>query len=173
MNRRFWLRLGIFVGSFLLVELFFRLIGFGTRPLYQESLDYEYALISNQKVKRLNVEFTTNSLGMRSRELDSKSKLILGFGDSVINGGMAISQEELASSIIDSALTASGSEYQFANVSAGSWGVSNAFAWLMSKELNDPEIIVLLFSAATIGMIIWILKKWLEMYHFIQIPILF
>lgn len=147
MNRQSWLKLGLFAFSFLLLEVVLRFMGFAEYPLYYKSQLYEYALQPNQSIQRLGVEFTINSNGMRSKEKSPNSKKILGFGDSVLNGGMAISQEDLASTIIDSLISIEHPAYQFLNISAGSWGVSNAYAWFQEHELTNVETIVLVFSS--------------------------
>jgi len=130
-----------------MLEVVLRMIGFGNYPLYYESDSYEYALVPNQSIKRFGNTFYINQLGMRSSEIKSNDKLVLGFGDSVLNGGVALSQDELASSILDSALAADFEAMRFTNTSAGSWGVSNAFYWFKEKSLPKPEAIVLVFSS--------------------------
>lgn len=59
------------------------------------------------------------------------SIVILGLGDSVINGGVSIDQNDLATDILEKRLT----EYyrkdiRFLNISAGSWGPENVFEYL-------------------------------------------
>jgi len=84
---------------------------------------------------------------MRSDELEPNSDRILKFGDSVLNGGVAIDQSELASSILQIDLNQEGGNYQVLNVSAGSWGAGNAYAWLLEHGDYQAKAIVLLFSS--------------------------
>lgn len=147
MKRQFWLRLFVIIVSFLVLELTLRLIGFGEYPIYYESGKYEYAFKHNQSLKRFGNVFYINELGMRSDEVGPSDKLVMGFGDSVLNGGVAVSQNDLASSKIDSALRVEDHVLKFTNTSAGSWGVSNAYNWLINSKLKKPEAIVLVFSS--------------------------
>jgi len=147
MKKRFWLRATIFILLLVVLEIVLRLFGFGCYPVYYQSNSYEYAFEPNQSLKRFGNTFYINSLGMRSADMDPNETKILGFGDSVLNGGVAISQEDLASSKLDSALQADISGTRFANISAGSWGVSNAYNWFLENNSHAPEAIVLVFSS--------------------------
>jgi hypothetical protein len=129
------------------LEVILRLIGFGNYPIYYKSDVYEYAFVPNQSLKRFGNSFFINEMGMRSSEIKPGEKLVLGFGDSVLNGGVALSQEELASSKIDSAIAREFHNMRFTNTSAGSWGVSNAYQWMVDKKIEDPKAIVLVFSS--------------------------
>lgn len=132
---------------FVLLEFTLRLLGFGKYPVYYESDKYEYAFLPNQSLNRFGNEFYINELGMRSEELKPSDKLVMGFGDSVLNGGVAVTQNDLASNKIDSALRVEDNALKFTNTSAGSWGVSNAFNWFLDADLKHPEAIVLVFSS--------------------------
>lgn len=124
-----------------------RLIGFGHFPLYYVSSQYEYALKPNQEIKRFGNRIYINDQGMRSEELNPNSMKILKFGDSVLNGGVATDQSELTSTLLQEDLNLQGGNYQVLNVSAGSWGVSNAYAWLLEHGDYQAKAIVLLFSS--------------------------
>lgn len=147
MKRRFWLRLLIVLLLIAGLEIALRFFGFGSYPIYYESDVYEYAFVPSQSLKRFGNAFYINELGMRSSEIQPGQRVVMGFGDSVFNGGVALSQDELASTIIDSALKKQYNNTRFTNTSAGSWGVSNAFYWLQSKEIQNPLAIVLVFSS--------------------------
>jgi len=129
------------------VEAFLRVVGFGKVPLYYVSSQYEYALKPQQDINRFGNHIYINKEGMRSSELSAKSERILKFGDSVLNGGVAIDQSELASSVLQTDLNRQGGNYQVLNVSAGSWGAGNAYAWLMEHGDYQAKAIVLLFSS--------------------------
>ena len=69
---------------------------------------------------------------MRSKKIDKKKKfVILEFGDSVLNGGAHIDQDNLATTIEENQLNEKfQNQVQVLNVSAQSWGLSNAYAFL-------------------------------------------
>lgn len=123
--------------------------GFGTIPIYYSSKYYEYALAPDQDMVRFGNRFKTNELGMRSAPLSENEVRVLKFGDSVINGGVATDHKELASSIMEKNLqgTVPGSTLRVLNVSNGSWGPDNAFAWMEQHGDQDAKLIVLVFSS--------------------------
>ncbi len=147
MSKRFWRNFLIVILGLLVLEAALRFIGFGSIPLYYSSAQFEYALKPNQDINRFGNQIYINKEGMRSDELDANSNKILKFGDSVLNGGVAIDQSELASSILQADLNQEGGNYQVLNVSAGSWGAGNAYAWLMEHGDYRAKAIVLLFSS--------------------------
>ncbi len=125
------------------VELILRLFwGFGTMPLYVESKQYEYISAPNQDLNRFGVHFHTNSHSQRSNELDVDRKIILGLGDSVINGGSQTDHDSLATSIVSTETT-----YQMLNISAGSWGADNCAAYLKEHGLFDAKAIFVVLSS--------------------------
>ena len=68
---------------------------------------------------------------MRSEEVDTSASIILGFGDSVINGGVQTEQDSLATTILSDELSnTAGRKVQFLNISTGSWGPDNCFAYV-------------------------------------------
>lgn len=116
--------------------------GFGNMPLYAASSEWEYMTMPEQSGKRLGNKFYFNRYGMRSEEVDSTKKHVLGLGDSVINGGVQTDQDSLATSIF-SAETG----IQMLNVSAGSWGPDNCAAFLRHYGLFDAKGMFLLVSS--------------------------
>lgn len=126
----------ILFGLLIISELVLRFgFGFCNAVLLEENAAYEYIAKPNQELNRFGSRISYNSLSMRSEEINPKSKKIIGFGDSVLNGGSLTDQDSLASSIISDSLSKlTGSNIQFLNVSAGSWGPDNCFAYLMEHE---------------------------------------
>ena len=116
--------------------------GFGKMPLYAASSEWEYMTVPEQSGKRLGNKFYFNRYGMRSQEVDSTKKHMLGLGDSVINGGVQTEQDSLATSIF-SAETG----IQMLNVSAGRWGPDNCAAFLCHYGLFDAKGMFLLVSS--------------------------
>ena len=101
-------------------------------PLYVESKQYEYIFAPNQEMTRFGVHFYVNSYSQRSKEPDVNKKIVLGLGDSVINGGAQTDNDSLATSIVSVS-----TEYQMLNISAGSWGPDNCAAYLKEKGVSQ------------------------------------
>ncbi len=129
-----------------LLRFFF---GFGVVPVYYPSNSYEYALVPGQQLQRLGNEFSINAEGMRSAPLSGNEFRVLKFGDSVLNGGIRTDQKELCSSILEVKLADLNTEkkVRILNVSNGSWGPDNAFAWMEEHGRFDAVMIVLVFSS--------------------------
>ena len=127
----------------LLIEILLRIFwGFGTMPLYVESKQYEYIFAPNQEMTRFGVHFYINSYSQRSKEPDANKKIVLGLGDSVINGGAQTDNDSLATSIVSVS-----TEYQMLNISAGSWGPDNCAAYLKEQGLFDAKAIFVVLSS--------------------------
>jgi hypothetical protein len=85
---------------------------------------------------------------MRSEEVDTSASIILGFGDSILNGGVAVDQDSIATTILSDTLTKlKHSKVQVLNVSAGSWGPDNCFAYLKEKGDFKAKMIFLVVSS--------------------------
>jgi hypothetical protein len=108
--------------------------GFCNAILYNESDKFEYIAKPNQNRFRFRHHILYNKYSMRSDSLKSSDKIrILGFGDSVLNGGVQIDQDFLATNIIEQNLE--NMDARCFNISCGSWGPDNCFAYL--KEYGD------------------------------------
>ncbi len=128
-------------------EMILRIYGLGDWIKYESNSKFEYFQQPNQYFQRFGNLYSTNSLGMRgSSEPNSKKFQILKFGDSVLNGGSKLSDEETASQLISDSLNMLGIRNNVLNISAGSWGVENAFRFMQDKNLR-ADIIVLVFSS--------------------------
>lgn len=129
----------------ILLELSLRLIwGFGDNLLFKTHQAYEYELKPLQNCRRFGNSLITNEYGMRSQPLRPGSIKILGFGDSVINGGVLTSHEELATSLLSNGLSAAlKNDVQFLNISAPSWEPDNAFAFLQTHGHFDADMFML------------------------------
>jgi len=114
------------------IELFLRLYyGFCDTVLIREDTSFEYIAQPNQNRFRFRNHIKYNSKSMRSEEIDTTATLFLGFGDSVINGGVLTDHNSLATSILSDTLSQIyGCKVQFLNISAGSWGPDNCYAYL-------------------------------------------
>ncbi len=146
-----WLRLSLIIvfSLFIVGELFARFyLGLGDTPVYIEDPDYEYIYAPNQDVKRFGNRIITNKHSMRSKPLSKKDgKRILLIGDSVVNGGAHVDQDELVTTILENIFGRKEAGTRVLNISAGSWGPDNAFAYISKHGHFDAEAIVLLFSS--------------------------
>jgi hypothetical protein len=79
---------------------------------------------------------------MRSDAIDPVKTKVLGLGDSVLNGGVVLDQEELATTIVSK-----DSNIQLLNISAGSWGPDNNAAYLKEKGLFNAKALLLVVSS--------------------------
>jgi lysophospholipase L1-like esterase len=84
---------------------------------------------------------------MRSLPLQKQEKRILVFGDSVLNGGSLTSHHKLATSIAEEFLQKQDVKIRLLNISAGSWGVDNAFAYMKKYGDFNATAIILVFSS--------------------------
>jgi len=133
----------------LVLEIFLRkYYGFCDSLLMREDPDYEYIAYPDQTRFRFRNHISYNTFSMRSPEVDSSATVILGFGDSVINGGVHTDQNSLATTILSDTLTKmAGKKVQFLNISAGSWGPDNCFAYL-KKHGNFGASSIYLFVSS-------------------------
>lgn len=149
MTRRILITLFVFSFIFISIEIFLRnRYGFCDAVLMRENLKYEYIAQPNQSRVRLGNRISYNSLSMRGPEVDTTARIILGFGDSVFNGGTQTDDSALASIILTAALSQFYDEkVQFLNISAGSWGPDNCYAYLKEHRDFNGEAIYLFTSS--------------------------
>ncbi len=133
----------------LMAEVFLRVrYGFGDAVLMRADPHYEYIAQPSQDRHRFGRHIRYNALSMRSEEPDSTAVVILGCGDSVINGGSLTDDDSLATTLLGQRLTAAwGSRVQVLNISAGSWGPDNCAAYLAHTDLPQPSALVLFVSS--------------------------
>jgi lysophospholipase L1-like esterase len=138
------------------VEIYLRSYwGFCDTVLTQESNKYEYIAQPNQNRFRFRKHIMYNESSMRSRIVDNQiivrggGKItLLGFGDSVINGGVQTEQDSLATSVIEHTLSQESSKnVRCLNISYGSWGPDNCYAYLEEKGDFDADLIFLVVSS--------------------------
>ena len=134
---------GILVVLLVGVEVVLRSVwGFGKMPLYAASEKWEYMSLPNQEGVRLGNRYYYNSYGMRSEEVDTTKRHVLGLGDSVIYGGVQTDQDSLATSIFSRE-----TGVQMLNISAGSWGPDNCAAYLREYGMFGAEGVFLFVSS--------------------------
>ncbi len=125
------------------------LFGFCNAFLYIEDPDFEYVYAPNQHHFRFGNIVKTNEFSMRSEPImPSDTTVILLVGDSIINGGNPIGHDELASTILENQLTTQFKRrIRVLNISAGSWGPDNVFAFLKKKGFFNADMICLVASS--------------------------
>lgn len=140
---------GFVLAALVAAELFLRLYyGFCDTVLMKEDPQYEYIAQPNQDRFRFRNHIRYNSMGMRSGEVDTSAIIILGLGDSIINGGVLTDDDSLATTILSDSLSQQrGKKVQFLNVSAGSWGPDNCFAYVKKHgDFGAKEIFLFVSS---------------------------
>ena len=102
-----------------------------------------------QKVFRFRKHDFYNSYSQRNREIQpSDSLIILGFGDSVLNGGTQTDQDSLATTLLSNYFFKEyGKKVLFTNISAGSWGPDNCYAYLKKYGNFHARSILLVVSS--------------------------
>lgn len=115
--------------------------GFCDAPLAISSEKYEYAFAPSQDRHRFGNHVYYNSYSQRSEEPDSSKIIVLGLGDSVINGGVQTDQSDLATTI------SSDENIQILNISAGSWGPDNCAAYLEEQGTFEAKKMLLVVSS--------------------------
>jgi len=139
----------ILIITFLSLEIVMRVFfGFCDTVLMTESANFEYIAQPNQKRYRFGNNIHYNAFSMRSEPIDTAAVKILGFGDSVINGGVQTDHDALATTLLSSHLSeALDTKVQFLNISAGSWGPDNCYAYLEQYGDWNAEAIFLFVSS--------------------------
>lgn len=121
--------------------------GFCNSILLQQDVDYEYIAKPNQDKIRFQNHIKYNAFSMRSDEIDTTSIKILAFGDSVINGGVLTDHNSLATTILSDTLSRLyHKKTQMLNISSGSWGPDNCYAYLQKHGDFDATMIFLIIS---------------------------
>lgn len=139
-----------FIFSLVITEIVLRVrYGFCDAPLYIADPDYEYIYAPNQKVKRFGNVIATNSLSMRSEEVDpSDTTVVLLIGDSVVLGGSLTDQNDLASTLLEHQLSLDlKRRVRVLNIAAGSWGPDNGAAYLKKHGLFNAKLMCLVASS--------------------------
>jgi hypothetical protein len=128
--------LGITAGL-LLLEVVLRFgLGLGDPPLYEVHPTIEY-ILKPGSYRRFGNRIFVNSAGMRSPEravqpLAAGESRVLVLGDSIVNGGSLMDDDDLATSILARRLGGTGVA-SVCNISAGSWGPGNWLAFLHER----------------------------------------
>lgn len=145
-NKRILAASGVVAILIIIVEMTLRLAwGFGDMILFKEDEGFEYIAQPSQNKKRFGNRILYNEYSMRSKPLSSSDRcIVLGFGDSVLNGGTLTDQDSLATSIVEEQLNG---RVRFLNISAGSWGPDNCAAYLKKYGDFGAKMFILFVSS--------------------------
>lgn len=150
MKNKILLSLSVVILLLIIAEVALRKVwGFGNMVLFRADKDYEYIAVANQDRMRFGKRSYYNEYSMRSMPLAATdSCIVLGLGDSVINGGTLTDQDSLATSIVENEWRRKHGNYvRFLNVSAGSWGPDNAAGYLSKYGHFKAGLLVLMVSS--------------------------
>jgi hypothetical protein len=129
-------------------------LGLGDPPLWLADPEMEYLPRPSASYVRFGNRIRYNAFSMRSRDFaatraDPAEARVLVAGDSVVNGGAEVDQEQLATTLLEKRLAEElGKPVVFGNVGAGSWGPPNCLAYLRRFGLFDADLVVLVFNSA-------------------------
>lgn len=134
----------LFLCVFVLAESAARYFGLHQYPLFVESSEFEFIHKPNQATLIYRNKFLTNEYSMRSKQITKNdTSVVLLLGDSVVNGGNTIDQDELASTILENTLTEKmGRSIRVLNISSYSWGPDNIYAYLKKYGTFNANLMI-------------------------------
>lgn len=143
--------LGVLV---VVIEISARLFwGLGDPPLYIAIEGIEYLPRPSSEYRRFGNRIRYNAYSMRSdhfsaqRGSDNEVRILV-VGDSIINGGAATDQADLATERMRELLaTQLGRPIVVGNISAGSWGPPNMLAYLEHFGWFDADLVIFVLSS--------------------------
>ena len=148
-RRRAISKWGLILLTFLCItEISLRKYGFCDAVLMREDSAYEYIAIPQDR-HRFGKHIFYNSFSQRNPEPDKSDSIrICAFGDSFINGGAALDNDSLATNKLSKYFTAKAKKpVKVLNISAGSWGPDNCYAYLMKHgDFGSKQFILFVSS---------------------------
>ncbi|MEM6553235.1 MAG: hypothetical protein AAF750_14055 [Planctomycetota bacterium] len=130
--------------------------GLGNPPLYVRDAELEYVMKPNQRCRRRGRLIAINGLGMRCDDWpeqraevgEAGERRVLVMGDSVVFGGNAVDQSELATSRLEHSLSvALGGRVRVGNVGVASWGPGNLHAFSQRHGFLGADAVVVVMSS--------------------------
>lgn len=120
--------------------------GLGNPILMQKDEEIGYRVQPNQKVTRFGRNIQYNEYSQRSPDIQpdkSEDTLrILMIGDSVLNGGYPIDQQETITALLAQKLSMPKRRVEVLNASSGSWGIGNQLAYLKKFGTFNSDILI-------------------------------
>jgi len=151
MSKKIIIKIGLWIGGIVIAsELVLRFVlGFCNAPLYIADPDFEYVYAPNQYRYRFRNVVKTNAFSMRSEPINTAdTTVVLLIGDSVVNGGNLSDHDGLASTILERKLSKHYAQtVRVLNITAGSWGPDNVFAFLKKKGFFGADLVCLVTSS--------------------------
>lgn len=132
------------------IEVYLRMqYGLTTPTLYSSHPTIEYVAKPGQDVRIYGNRQLYNDLSMRSPSLDQTDhdRLVLVFGDSVLNGGNILDQAEIATTLASKPEGQNGNRILFGNVSAKSWGPANLLGWVDENGFREADTAIFVLSS--------------------------
>ena len=137
----------------LLLEVLSRIIiGLGDPPIVILDSKIEYMIRPSSSYVRWGNVIEYNAFGMRSPEINSEKSpdtyRVMLLGDSVLNGGPAIGQNETIPYVLRRiAPSICGQSTEFLSVSCGGWGARNMLEYLRKFGTFGADQIILLLNS--------------------------
>ncbi len=128
-------------------------LGLGDPPLWKEDPEIEYLQLPSRRYRRFGNRIEFNAWSMRSRDFPKHKEhpdelRVMVIGDSIVNGGVLVDQEDVATSRIERALN---DELQrpviVGNIGAHSWGPPNCLAYVKRFGLFDADLVVIVTNS--------------------------
>lgn len=146
-RKRYWI-LGTAIFLLVAMEILLRLaFGLGNPVLSQADPDTGYRFQPNQHIVRFGNTIAYNQYSQRSAAIaipkPANTLRILMTGDSVLNGGTPIDQQETISALLQAKLSETGKSVEVLNASAGSWGIGNQWGYLREFGFFDSDALIL------------------------------
>jgi lysophospholipase L1-like esterase len=148
-RRKVLVIIALFLTALISLEIFLRKVwGLGSMVLFKEDKAIEYLPAPNQHSVRFGNKIVYNEYSMRGLPIEADDGcIVLGFGDSVLNGGTLTDQDSLATTIVEKQLQQINAGIRFLNISAGSWGPDNCAAYLNKYGSFNAKMIILFVSS--------------------------
>jgi hypothetical protein len=136
------------------LELFCRFyLGLGDPPLSRFDPQMEYVFVGPRVYHRFGNTIEYNRFGMRTHDFapirkDPREIRVMFCGDSVVNGGSLTDQKDLATMRIERRLSEQFKRPAVVmNVSAGSWGPPNYWAFVHRYGIFESNLLVIVVSS--------------------------
>lgn len=124
-------------------------VGLGSKLLYHQDDHCEYYMQPNQDFYRFGNHTFVNKHSLRSLPVKKNEFYrILKIGDSVLNGGSHVDQDDLSSTRLEKLLTNIYPQgVRVYNASAGSWGPENAYRFMEKYIDFEFQAMIMVFSS--------------------------
>lgn len=144
---RWWVKLSVALIAVLVLELGFRLMGFGPTVLYEPGLQYGYRVAPDQTARWFWARTRVNQFGMRAPDrplVKSAGTLrILLIGDSTLWGGIYIDQDDLYARRLEGLLAERvGAPVEIWNIAANGWGPLHLLGYVERFGAYDADVAV-------------------------------